>query len=345
MKTGRFIFLLISCGAIAKISIAAPGSKATSQERLLWGPCQLTKDPDVDSETTWPKLCFRGHISQQALLRSNHHELNREFQYGEGYFGLHLNSLFSVHGRFNARRFSMPKSKIEEETESLFLQVGNVALSRFRFSIGRLRLPFGLDLRPLPEIYDAIYKNRDYWRSVPYGARIGWEDLRNIQFDIGAATDKKTFDSFQGEEKPKDPRMQWSARIMIDIAALGGTRFIFSAMDDNPNERRVGGAIMTRDISGGMSAFEWTRRYFRPKPDDRAFDQILRFQYVGDRENVFNWVFEYEDEFKSKWLATIGYEHRLTDYGRLRLNATYVKPRTEADVPHWLGVAGVQASL
>lgn len=345
MKTGRFIFLLGYWVAMTDVSAALSENKSVSEERLLWGPCNLTKDPDADSETQWPKLCLRGHVSHQALRRSNQHQMNREFQFGEGYFGLHLNSLFSAHGRFKAYRFSTPKSKIEEETESLFLQIGNVTLNRFRFSIGRLYLPFGLDLRPLPEIYDAIYKTRGYWLSAPYGARIGWEDLRNVQFDLGVTTDRKTFDSFQGDENVEDPRMQWSARIMIDIAALGGTRFIFSALDDNPNERRVGGAIMTRDSNGGVTAFEWVRRYFRPKPVDRAFDQIVRFQYAGNRESTFNWVFEYEDEFKSKWLATLGYEHKVTSYGRLRLHASYVKPRTSADVPHWVSVMGVEASL
>lgn len=340
----RWTALLVSGIAVTQVSIAA-SDKSAFQDRLLWGECELNQDPELNDETQWPKLCLKGHVAQQALIRSNYHELNREFQYGEAYFGLHANSLLSMHGRVNAYRFSMPQGGAEKETESLFLQVGNVTLHRFRLAMGRLNLPFGLDLRPLPEIYGAIYKTRAYWLSAPYGVRIGWEDLRNVQFDVGVVTDKKTLDGMQGEDKPKDPRMQWSARVMVDIAALGGTRFIFSLMDDNPNERRVGGAIMTRDTTGGITAFEWVRRYFRPKPIDRAFDQILRFQYVGNRANPFNWLFEYEDEFKHQWLASLGFEHSFFRYGRLRLTTSYVKPRTVADVPHWLATAGVQAEL
>lgn len=340
----RWTALLYGGIAMTQVSFAATG-KTAFRDRLLWGDCRLTQDPDLDEQTQWPKLCFKGHLSEQILKRSNQHELNREFQYGEGYMGFHLSSLLSIHSRAKSFRMATPKSGVEKETEYLFMQIGNVTLNRFRFALGKINLPFGLDLRPLPEVYDVIYKNRGFWLSAPYGVRMGWEDLRNVQFDVGVVTDKKTLDGMQGEKNPKDPRMQWSARIMVDIAALGGTRFLFSLMDENPNERRVGGAIMTRDTTGGTTAFEWVRRYFRPKPIDRAFDQIVRFQYIGNRDSPISWVFEFEDEFKHQWITTLGLERGFARYGRFKLTTSYVKPRTAADVPHWLAIAGVQAEL
>src|SRR5690606_28059304 len=120
---------------------------------------------------------------------------NKALNYAQIYTGVHLHEYFSLHGDWVRKRFinlGYQKDQVEDDAypRSAFAQIGNVALNRFRLTAGKVSIPFGIDFRPLLEIYNEALKTRSYWATPHWGTFLTYDTLVSSQFQIGYATNR-----------------------------------------------------------------------------------------------------------------------------------------------------------
>ena len=318
---------------LAALLLAPPASA------FLRIPCVLKDDPDKEP-LTGIRLCIRTRASLTAGGMSAGPRKNPALAFGELYSGLHLARHASLHfrGQMSHLEWQQDGSRAvrgERSTESLFVQIGNPVMSRFRLSTGITRMPFGMNLRHLPQIYRELYRSERFWQHPRYVVRLGLEDFRSNQLDLGYAVSRNPLDS-DDEERPRLEAM--SMRYVFDIAALGGTRFVLSGMQVMGGERRGGAGVMNVNEDGARFFLEWVRIY--PLNGDRLFEQVLRLAITPDPRRK-GLIFEYEDELKRHWLSTLGYQYPVNDWLPLRLAATWVKPRKSDTPNHWFGMVSL----
>jgi len=321
-------------------------SKSALNDHLHWGACRFKRDPSRENFDAWPALCLRGKANMQWSKASEETEPYWRLDYAKGYAGLHLFRYLSLHGQAEAYKlWDVKESKLIEEkreTDRLYLQLGNVGLDRYRLSAGKMDAPFGLNDQTLMDIYYVTYKNDDFWQTPPYAARLTIDNQTDIQFDFGYATGK---DSVKEGVILVNDRNAYTMRLLVDIPALEGTRFVFSGYRDNHHQKRYGAALLNNS-KGATTAFEWIRIPPVTPEDPAPFQQLLRLTYFGHRiERKPRFLFEYEDELRVHWLTTMGYDIPMTDYGLLRFAISYFKARRVGDVNHWRWTGGLQVNL
>jgi hypothetical protein len=322
-----FVILL----AMAEIAVAESRLPESALDgHLRWGHCFLESDVDhVLPASIWPIWCIRPQISSQLIFRDDTGGNNLAMHQARVYQGLHLHRFFSIHGEFLAQRiFRLGQNKNQvvdgSKTEDLFLQVGNIAEDRWRLSVGLLDMPFGLDFRPLIEIYDEFLKTRKFWRFPRYGATITYDTQISSQFEIGYATDKLDSETAfeRGGEESQNEAV--AVRAMFDIAALNGFRFVFSGYGDRVGERRIGFGMVNSARRGDESVFEFVQLRPRPSQSD-DFDQLFRFGYRSIYRMGMRWVFEYESDRLDYRMGTLGADFKMPDYGVFSITTSYHK--------------------
>lgn len=345
MKRLALLLLVIGLGEHGYAQDGAVPLQA-SYDRLLLGSCMLSRDPAGEgANQQWPLLCVRGQAAAEALTRSERHEWDATQQSTSLYVGGHLLSGLSLHGKWSYRKLNTPFPAIQKDTDEAFLQVGNSATNRYRVMLGRFDLPFGIKRQETLNIIQQRYKNLSFWESGPYAARLTVEDLTVIQLDVGVGLEDYRRQRAQSVGASAADTPQIATRLMVDIAALGGTRFVFSHLEHGHFERRIGAGIIARDPGGGSSVFEWLRRFDLSRPTAKTFEQLLRLTYSGDDKMPRRWIFEYEDELRKHWLTTLGWEYTSDYKVRLRLHGGYFRSRYVGDVNHWFLGSGLQVVL
>lgn len=321
-------------------------SKSALDDHFHWGNCRMSRDPNSANWLDWFMLCLKGKASSQ-WSRSTKEELDSwRMDYAKGYAGLHLSRYLSFHGQGVSYKLWGLKDKNmlaqNRETDRLFMQIGNVGLDKIRLSAGKMDSPFGLNDRPLMDFNYYTYKNDAFWETPPYAAKLSIDNKTDIQFDLGFATGK---DSIKEKAILINERNAYTGRLMIDIPALEGTRFVISGYRDNKKQKRYGAALLNNS-KGATTSFEWVRIPPVDEFDPIPFQQLLRFLYYGQRiENKPRFLFEYEDELKVHWMTTLGYDIPITSYGLVRLGTSYFKARKEGDLNHWRWSGGLQVNL
>lgn len=344
------MFLGLPLGESSQGKDKAPDDSAFD-DHLLWGSCTLKSDPE-NSLKTWPALCLKPRISSQVFLRQDVGNRNQMLNLGRVYSGLHLHEYVSLHGEWLAERLFVTNPQTNDTTYSdykaplqYFAQFGNVALSHFRASVGNFRMPFGIDYRPLMEVIDEIIKDDKFWDTPRWGARLTYDTLISSQYDIAVATSRYPFNA--GVDETQEDLRAFSARMMFDIAAIEGFRFVFSGYGESKGERRGGAGFVTTTARGDTTTFEWIRLLNDNNDDNnhKDYDQLFRLSYGGGFHADTRWVAEYEDVLLSYRLATVGCDFLLPDYGLFRTALSYRAKSKKSDHAFVVITSGIQFSL
>jgi hypothetical protein len=344
------VVVVMPLGGILRAKDSQHAQQSTLDGHLLWGNCILKNDPGDRQNNTWPALCVKPRVSSQVYLRQDVGDKNQLLNYARVYAGFHLLEYASLHGDWSAERI-FTKDPLTNKTifidrkqpNEFFLQLGNVAVNRYRASIGNFRIPFGINHRPLMEVIDEILKDDKYWNSPRWAARMTYDTLISSQYDVSFSTTKNPVLKTKNETEADDVRAV-SARMMFDIAAIEGFRFVFSGYGDTVGERRGGAGFVTTTAKGDTTAFEWIRLLIQPARDS-AYDQLFRLSYSGAFRADTRWVAEYEDEMRSYRLLTVGCDFNLPDYGLFRVAFSYRGKAQKSDRGFLVITSGMQLSL
>ena len=318
-------------------------------EHVSTNDCVVSVIPE--EMTAWPQLCIVSRLESSVLIRSNLHDRNRSGWSGDLYTGLHFGPAVSLHFGADLKDLrTLAGEKLTDfppvqRTRYLFAQLGNATLGRFRVSAGHIDLPFGLNPHNLPEIYYDTYISDQFWRSPPYGVRLGTDNGTDLKFDFGFSYDKpRNMVSAEGVVSKEQERAN-SVRLMYDVPALSGTRFILSLMEHSTAERKYGAALINRSPERAVTSVEWVRRKVSDDTTSKDFEQLTRLSIRGPDRGSGVGVFEYEDQYPRHWLTTFAYEHFVAQYLSARGGISYRRARRIDDVNHWVFTVGVQGHL
>lgn len=307
-----------------------PPLQSALDGRLHWGSCTLQLDGAEEiPESVWPAVCVKPKVSVQGAFRDDTGTKNLAMLQSRIYYGVHIHRLFSIHGEHVAQRiFALGAEENRAtngaKTEDLFFQVGNVAQDKWRFAGGMLDMPFGLDFRPLIDIYDEMIKTRKFWRFPRYGANLTFDSQVSSQYEVGYATDMINDETAFERQGEKSTNEALAVRTMFDVAALDGFRFVFSGYGDRQGERRMGVGLVNIARRGDESVFEYV--HLRPQPSrDGQFDQLFRFGFRSAYRGGMRWIFEYESDRLDYRMGTVGCDLTLPDYGTFSFATSYHK--------------------
>ncbi len=323
----------------------------------MWGKCRLEAKVEFDNSyprvegSTWPVVCLKARIASQAAFRDDIGTENLAMNYSELYHGVHLARVVSIHGKYIHRRLFLLNQDNEDHvrdqkfTDQLFLQLGHVDMTKYTLAIGDVEVPFGINHKPLTEVFDHMIKNTRYWRGPRWGAILNYNTLVSSQFEIGYLTDRldsQTVDKRNDNDDHIDEAV--SLRMMFDMGALEGVRFVISGYGSNKGERRLGAGFFLITENGDDVSFEWVRLLHEP---DRTsgFDQVFRVGYVSPMRAGVRGVAEYESEAFSYRMGTVGFDFVLPDYGMLRMSASYNRGWFKHQPNYMVIASAVQLSI
>ncbi len=334
------LFLLPWCDTAA----ATPVESAMGGH-LRWGSCRLDRDQRIrdTNDIPWPLLCVRGRANSQLLLKQDAESASVNYNSATLYGGLHVWKFISVHGEgIIERAHELTSANTEHptsiRTKSAFVQLGNPALHQLQITAGKLDVPFGVNFRPLPEVFDEWIKNRSYWDGPDYVTMISWDNQRELLFSAGWASS----DIPRAGEPTKRATM---ARIAYDISPLEGTRLVLSGYGALEGERRIGVAIVSIAPSGEGGVFEWVRSRATPARDQQPEPQLFRLTYRGAMQRRTRWLFEYEDSAREYRLVTLGHDFDLPEHVMFRTAVSHHDAIPDHGDTFWFMTMGLQLQL
>lgn len=333
--------------------------------RVMGGDCVMKSDPNIPAAKPWPAFCFKARVGSEILLRQNPEIQNLGLVHGNIYAGVHVSNYFSFHAAGIKRRLGefeqINNSTIVEDdqiTESLFMQAGNKTLTRFSLAFGRMDLPFGINHRPLMEVYNVGLKAYDYWDFPEYAANFTFDNqvesrlevaVASNNFAFGADKDTRNRRSREGSTNRKKNRTReaFAIRSSYDLSALEGTRITLSLYEEREQPRRFGVAFLNQGANGRQSSFEWIRigTYFRPDVD---FRQMFRVAHATGFRARSRTLFEFELDHKRHRILTLGMDRRiLSPLIMLRASMSYFwedEPNSD-DEDYFMLALGTEAKL
>lgn len=333
------------------LSIAAPALLAVPKESTLdghlrWGSCRLDQERDIP----WPILCVRSRAVGQLVFKQDASSENIGFGQARLYGGLHLWSYISAHGEVIAEKSTNLTNADAQNPEnqylkSGFVQLGNVALQQILLAAGKMEVPFGVNFRPLQEVYEVWLKDTSYWEGPAYNAILTWDNQRELTLTVSWASSELPEDLRRNKDQVVTTiRRAAAARASYDISALEGTRIVVSGYGDNDGERRMGAALVSITPAGEGGVFEWVRR-LAPDQQDGVVDQLFRLGYAGGFYRRTRWLFEYEDAAHDYRLVTLGHDFLLPEYFMFRTAVSYRGAAVDDGDSYWFLSSGLQVQL
>lgn len=335
--------------SILALNVLLSGSPARGepQPSLLFGDCVLANDPGTAAgkEALPPFVgCVRGKLGAEITTVSGAPEENSWARYGTLNTSAFFSEWVALHGQFRGRQVlplgddSVPF--VEQRADNATVQIGNPALHPAWVNIGRMRLPFGLDLSEAPERY-RLYEDRRFWRSPEQGVAVSFDNVENFHIDLGYAADRKQKDA----EEPQPKIQAASFRLMADLSALDGSRIVASGYGENKGVRRVGLGFLTVSRKNDLTQFEFVR--FQSTPDGRAepFRQLLRLGYVGSWRANSRWVAQFDDQRLDFRAGTLGTDLLLFGHAIFRFAGSYRKFEDGTKRQRWTVTSGLEARL
>jgi len=349
----RFINVVFTFVAFAHASSSMARDQRFFDGRVVTGSCQMATDPNKSFMT--PFLCLQGTASSEMQFRFASNEENLVLNYLQGYGGLHLHKLASLHaeGRrlklFNIVDTDAPPIKDEQKTESLFLQIGNPALHKVRLSVGRLAMPFGLNHQPGPMVNTLSISADRYWLAPRHVARLTIDNQSEAQLEIGVAQNESPIRKARDIAEPEsraESSQALSVRFAYDISALDGTRILMSGYGQKDGQRRYGIGLLNRAPRGDLTSFEWAMWRDTPGGRGQRRQQFFRFAFEGGFVTDSRIVFNYETEERDYRLVTLGQDFKVFPFAILRISISYYYPDRDPELSNrWLATAGVQVIL
>lgn len=352
--------LFVNAPAYAKSTERHPQSAFSG--RLLWGDCALTKDPNLTDP--WPVLCLKLRGTGQVLTRSQPDLGHIGMTYSRAFAALHLNRYIAAIGEGEYYSSQIINNRDEAESEELpdvgrvktaILQLGHPSLTRWVLAGGRQKIPYGIDFRPIPEIVHQHLKTNRYWESPIYGGTLTFDNMVDVQIDLGYGTERPFQIETQREKNARELDEEkakrtygaevYSVRFMWDVSPLNGTRFYAHTLTQNRGERRVGAGFLNSPSDGGATVFEWNRLYLRENEHLFQAHQNFRLNYQGPYRNDTRTHVEFEDDAAYYRMFLIGSDFRITDYGEIALTGGYRWDITPADLDYWVFVMSLGVKI
>jgi len=313
------------------------------------------------AQVHWPIFCGSVLFGLEAATVWEHASEYARSGYAELSGVAYLSRLVSVQTRGELRRILRSGSSFNNqydygEIELLSLQVGNKAFNPTRLSLGRLRLPFGVNYgfggRLIKDLIDDRYfktpdnsvvietDNRDQF-TLALGFGEHFETLNyasNLDEDSLDASDGKHFVT------------AWTGRFSYDMAAPEGTKGIVSVYSDNVSRRRYGLALVNRQKSDDQIQIEFVRA-FEFSRDNNDFDQLIRVGYKSGFRSGSSWWFQYDQARGLYQIVTIGAEEelQLDRYAESVLARLSISNQRDAGqhkvFDRWFAILGVETRI
>jgi hypothetical protein len=318
----------------------ADPSRQTSNgpQKVFLGKCLLPVDPFTDdTSSALPAACIQGTagvVGQQSIGDT---DVAMGQGYARLYAGIHLATWLSAHaeGHGGWMRTS-PHQRAgqawigEEYPDQLNLRLGNPALSRWRISAGRVAIPFGVNLRPLPPVFDQWTSGR-YWDGLPFGARVTWDDQIGSTLEVAGVKGSGA----QG----------FAIRGSQDLSALEGIRILGSYYVEDGGERRVGIGMLNVNNAGDATNLEIIRLRTTPNGLAHEDEQLIRLAYLGAFRSGKRWAVEYDDQRKISRMGTFGFDTLVWKRLLLRVALSYSKSEVKGVKSFWIATGGVETKL
>lgn len=249
--------------------------------------------------------------------QSNHSKYS--FQRISVYSAFHYSEILSAHliGNLENRHIAGIdyQNSHNQALDAAFIQLGNsYNLKALSLISGLIDTSFGLNYSPISHSL-ALYKDESFWLPQSQASRLTITSNLRTQLELSVA--HKFSEQWRSYER-FPAKTANSVRISRDIAALEGTKLIFSAMLQTDNSKSFGFASLNKNPSSTTS-FEWVRRY----SPSHSFDQIFRLNYLGSWRENNKWILEYESERNRAWMATIGLNGKLTHTVTWQIETAY----------------------
>jgi hypothetical protein len=318
----------------------------------MLGQCELAEGSEAETskETRQVAVCLKGKFGGEGVAYAEAPREDIFLDYGAAYAGLFLGPWVSSHilGRWRNQepiRDHMPRQRILF-TDYALLQFGNPVLHRYRMTIGRLRLPFGLDQSEAPEYYQAL-ENRRFWDSPRDGGYLTYDDLRRFRVDIGGAVSdlRSARQRSMQSQGPREFERAVSVRAMLDISALEGTRLVASGYGSIVGQRRFGFGVLNTNRKGDFTNLEFVRLLTTPGGERDPFEQILRAGYTSAWQSIGRWVIQFDDEHLRFRRIVIDYDKIISANLFARFSVGYLHGQDSSRLSRWAFTTGIETKL
>jgi len=288
---------------LAALALILGASTAFARSMSIGGNCQPDRDPMAGDGPLGltPAACIQASAGAEVVGYAESAADQVWLDYGSLYGGVFVTPWLSAQAVGYLRDVTglqdhAPKLR-ELYTDYAVLEVGSPILSRYRFTLGRMRLPFGIGQSTAPQFYQVL-DNRHLWHSPPLGGFMTYDDLRRVRIDIGLASEgPRNHKRPTGEAVEVQPiDIAASVRAMLDISALEGTRLMLSGYTAKRGERRYGFGMVNVNHKGDTTQFEFVRMQTTPSGKELPFEQVLRLGYVQAWQGPRRWVVQFDDE-------------------------------------------------
>ncbi len=321
------------------------------QPYVMFGSCELTRDPESaeGQDDLGLNACIKGNVGSEMTFVSGTPEENFWLRYANAYGGLFITPWLSFQARGKVRDVEPLGTAVAENhdryMEYAALTLGSPVLHHTRLTMGRVRLPFGIDRTETTETYQAV-ENRTFWGSPPDGAYVTFDEMRNLRLDLGYATNELVDDAVAGPLVGKKQELRaGSARLMVDFSALDGSRLVFSGYGENHGVRRMGAGFVTVSRKSDMTLFEFVRRLTTPSGHEAPFEQLLRLAYASAYRNDARWVVQFDDERYRFRRGMVAHDILIWNHFDVRLGVTYQKSEAGDGLRRWYVTTGLEGRL
>lgn len=289
----------------------------------------------IDSDDVIPSYCGKGR-AELSLMVKDLEPRSAIFGEGEIYSGIHLGRFLALHGEVRARAQKFTEKDVrffDRSTNSFFLAIGNPSRAKWRVLIGHYRVPLGIDFSVIPGVLEFNFGQQHYFWTPKPAVTLGIWDGFGTTLELSAT---ETQLSVLKRKENDLPRGQ-AIRLSHDISPLSGTKLVLTYYGDEERGQRLGFGILNVNSGGGKVALEWLRQ----REDEKEFDQLIRLSYLGPFQGLERWTFQYEDQWRSKFFANLGYDYWLGYGAILRAGIGYSRNRIDFSKRTWIMTIGI----
>jgi hypothetical protein len=309
---------------------------------LYHGTCTLKSDP-IRTSQSLINLCINANANMIGAQRTKNEDNKppSSLLYASGDLSLFLTPYVSVHTRGHSQqliaREDQKSYSRESKRDAFSIQIGNNALSRHRISAGqgRPQTTINHDQRPNMEFIWGIQKFEapivDF-ATYTYDNQVDW-------------IVQTTYGRLPADSISEKQRLFGSTRIMYDVAALEGTRFVLGGFGDGLLRRSVNFGVLNINGRGDETAFEIARQFNLFPYDPKEFTQQIKLSYLSREQDRSRFKFQYDDHFRRARIGGIGGISYFLNYIELESQIGYAKREDQPRFSHWFLIMriGVQS--
>jgi hypothetical protein len=300
--------------------LSATPDYITNNLWILSGPCSSPSELGTIEDLPTLAVCLRGSMSAGTHIHSKFKQGNATSTFGEVYFSAQFLRRLSLFLKFNSNRVlsiirAKPDDSLIHTTETLMAQFGNSIFDHFRLNIGKMKLPYGVDMQILPEYYLKQIKTQRFWMESSYGSRLVYDNLVDTTFELGAFSEANPLKERELSRATLDELTLITTRMNHDISALGGTRLsvFFSRVTDS-DTKQYGAAIQNHNADGSVTGIEFQRLIGVNVISDGPFDQLFRISHKGTVRKSTRTLFEYEEDNRQYWWLAGGQKVEINEF-------------------------------